>query len=160
MHKIAPRFFAFARIALAACAIAPQVSVMSEDTTAPAPADVATLQAPAQTTATAASQTDASAFVDPAAYSQLSAKSKSELATAQFSALQFGRVGAPRNWCGDKGQSGSVTVGPYVRVNLIDCRDFTDNVMIGAQSLCQKGNGLPRRRWQLVRERNQGRLSR
>lgn len=139
MQKFARAFTLLPTLALAACAMAPQVSVVSTDTTTPAPADTTTLQAPAQVTATAASQTDASAFVDPAAYSQLSAKSKSELSTAQFNALQFGRVGAPRMWTGDKSQSGSITVGPYVRVNLIDCRDFTDTVTIGAQSFVKKG---------------------
>jgi surface antigen len=139
MQRIARAFSLLPALALAACATSPQVSVLSADMTGPAPADVATLQAPAETTATAASQTDASAFVDPAAYSQLSAKSKSQLSTAQFNALQFGRVGAPRNWTGDNSQSGSITVGPYVRVNLIDCRDFTDTVMIAGQSFVKKG---------------------
>ena len=139
MQRLARAFSLLPALALAACATAPQVSVLSADTTTPAPADVTTLQAPAQTTATAASQTDASAFVDPAAYSQLSAKSKSQLSTAQFNALQFGRVGAPRNWTGDNNQSGSITVGPYVRVNLIDCRTFVDTVMIGGQSFVKNG---------------------
>ena len=124
--------------ALAACATAPEVTTIATDTTAPLP-DVTTLQTPAQTTASAASMTDASAFVDPTAYGLLSANSKSQLASAQFNALQFGRVGAPRNWTGDKGQSGSITVGPYVRVNLIDCRDFTNTVTVGGQSYAQKG---------------------
>ena len=139
MHTIARALPFLPALALAACATSPQISVMTADTTTPAPADVATLQAPAQTTATAASQTDVSAFVDPAAYSQLSARSKSALSTAQFNALQFGRVGAPRNWSGDSGQSGSITVGPYVRVNLIDCRDFTDTVTIAGQGFVKKG---------------------
>lgn len=125
-------------LALAACATAPQVTTLSTEV-APAPTEMTTLQAPAQTTAAAASLTDASAFVDPAAYSQLSARSKSELASAQFNALQFGRVGAPRTWSGDTGQSGSITVGPYVRVNLIDCRDFTNTVSVAGQSFVKKG---------------------
>jgi len=104
-----------------------------------APVDQATLTAPAETTAVAASLTDASSFVDPAAYGLLSSKSKAEVAGAQFNALQFGRVGAPRNWQGDGGQSGAVTVGPYVRVNLIDCRDFTNTVTIAGQSYVKKG---------------------
>ena len=79
------------------------------------------------------------AFVDAAAYGQLTTKSKAEVAGAQFNALQFGRVGAPRNWIGDKGQSGAVMVGPYVRVNLIDCRDFTNTVTIGGQTFTKKG---------------------
>ena len=137
MRKILRVLPALPALALAACATAPQVTTIATDTTV-AP-DVTTLQAPAQTTATAASMTDASAFVDPGAYSQLSANSKTQLASAQFNALQFGRVGAPRNWNGDKGQSGSITVGPYVRVNLIDCRDFTNTVTVGGQNFVKKG---------------------
>ena len=34
---------------------------------------------------------------------------------------------------------GAVTVGPYVRVNLIDCRDFTHTVTIGGQNFVKKG---------------------
>jgi surface antigen len=83
--------------------------------------------------------TDVSAFVDPAAFKQLSDKSRAEAAAAQFNALQFGRVGAPRSWTGDNGQSGQVTVGPYVRVNLIDCRDYTHTVAIAGLTYVSKG---------------------
>jgi surface antigen len=101
--------------------------------------DPAQLQAPAESRAVAASMTDVSAFVDPGVLGLMSAKSKTEAAGAQFNALQFGRVGAPRNWVGDNGQSGAVTVGPYVRVNLIDCRDFTHTVTAGGQQYTKKG---------------------
>jgi surface antigen len=101
--------------------------------------DPAQLAAPAETRAAAASMTDVSAFLDATAFGQLSQKSRTEAAGAQFNALQFGRVGAPRNWQGDNGQSGAVTVGPYVRVNLIDCRDFTHTVTIAAQTFVKKG---------------------
>ena len=138
MRKILRVLPALPALALAACATAPQVTTVATDTTMMAP-DVTTLQAPAQTISTAAATTDASAFVDPTAYGMLSAKSKTEVASAQFNALQFGRVGAPRNWQGDSGQSGNITVGPYVRVNLIDCRDFTNTVVIGGQSYVKKG---------------------
>jgi surface antigen len=137
MHKTFRAFSLLPALALAACATAPQITTFSAD--APPPADPVMLQAPARTTASAASMTDASAFVDPAAYSQLSGKSKTEVASAQFNALQFGRVGAPRNWTGDNGQSGAITVGPYVRVNLIDCRDFTNTVSIAGQPFVRKG---------------------
>jgi surface antigen len=30
-------------------------------------------------------------------------------------------------------------VGPYVRVNLIDCRDFTHTVTVGGQNYARKG---------------------
>jgi surface antigen len=92
-------------LVLAACATAPSVSNIATAPVATAPVDPATLVAPAQTISTAAATTDASAFVDAMAYAMLSAKSKTEVAGAQFNALQFGRVGAPRNWQGDGGQS-------------------------------------------------------
>ena len=138
MHTIYRALFILPALALTACATTPQLASV---TTAPAVTvnDPAVLAAPAQTQAVAASMTDVSAFVDPAAFGQLSAKSKAEAASAQFNALQFGRVGAPRNWQGDNSQSGAVTVGPYVRVNLIDCRDFTHTVQIAAQSFVRKG---------------------
>lgn len=140
MQKLARALFVLPAFALAACATTPQMSPLATDTTAPAVApDPTVLQAPLQTISTAAATTDVSAFVDPTAYGLLSTKSKAEVAGAQFNALQFGRVGAPRNWQGDSSQSGAVTVGPYVRVNLIDCRDFTNTVTIGGQSYVKKG---------------------
>ncbi|MEP7240830.1 MAG: hypothetical protein ABI697_08100 [Devosia sp.] len=126
-------------LALAGCATAPSFTPGLLPTDTAVPADPVVLQAPAQTQAAAASLTDAATFVDASAYGQLSSRSKAEVAGAQFNALQFGRVGAPRNWAGDGGQTGSVTVGPYVRVNLIDCRDFTNTVIIGGQSFVKKG---------------------
>ncbi len=138
MLKVARALLLLPALALTACATAPQLAPASN---APVltTVDPAQLQAPAQTTAVAASMTDVSSFIDPAALGQLSAKSKAEAAGAQFNALQFGRVGAPRNWVGDNGQNGAVTVGPYVRVNLIDCRDFTHTVTVGGQSYAKKG---------------------
>lgn len=130
--------FLLPALALTACATAP--SLAPATTTAPlAQIDPAQLSAPATTTAAASSMTDVSAFVDPTALGLLSSKSRTEAANAQFNALQFGRVGAPRNWVGDNGQAGAVTVGPYVRVNLIDCRDFTHTVTIAGQSYARKG---------------------
>lgn len=126
-------------LALAACATMPQQTAMVTSEPAAAPLDPIVLSAPAQTRAAATSMTDVSAFVDPTAYAQLSEKSRAEASGAQFNALQFGRVGAPRNWLGDKGAAGMVTVGPYVRVNLIDCRDFTHTVTISGQSFIRKG---------------------
>jgi len=126
-------------LALAACATAPQVTNLGQQAVVTAPVDQTPITAPAQTISTAAATTDVSAFVDPTAYGLLSAKSKSEISTAQFNALQFGRVGAPRNWFGDSGQSGNIMVGPYVRVNLIDCRTFVNTVTIGGQSYVKNG---------------------
>jgi surface antigen len=127
-------------LALGACATSPTITTLDMNASpASAPVEQQVLQAPAQTVSSAAAMTDASSFVDAGAYAQLTDKSKAEVAGAQFNALQFGRVGAPRNWQGDKGQSGMVTVGPYVRVNLIDCRDFTNTVTLGGQSFVKKG---------------------
>jgi surface antigen len=81
----------------------------------------------------------ANGFVDPAALALMSAKDSSEANSAQFYALQFGRPGAPRQWTGDRGTSGSVAVGPYVRVNNLDCRDFTHTVKIGGADYVRKG---------------------
>ena len=139
MLKTARALSLLPALALAACATAPTVTNIATGPMTTAPVDQTVLQAPAQTISTAAATTDASAFVDPTAYALLSAKSKTEVSGAQFNALQFGRVGAPRAWQGDKGQAGNVMVGPYVRVNLIDCRDFTNTVVIGGQSYVKKG---------------------
>lgn len=82
---------------------------------------------------------DVTAFLDASVIGKLSAKDKAEAASAQFNALTFGRPGAPRAWTGDKGTSGTVMVGPYVRVNNIDCRDFTHTVTIGGTPVVRKG---------------------
>ena len=138
MTKISRFFLLLPALALTACATAPTMVPVA---TAPtlAAIDPAQLSAPAESLAVAASMTDVSSFIDPGALGQLSEKSKAQAAGAQFNALQFGRVGAPRNWVGDSGQSGAVTVGPYVRVNLIDCRDFTHTVSVGGQNFVKKG---------------------
>lgn len=103
------------------------------------PGDALATQNPAQATAAALSATDVLAFIDPAAGKLLSDKEKSEAASAQFYALQFGRPGAPRYWTGDSGASGTVTVGPYVRVNNLDCRDFTHTVTVKGSDYLRKG---------------------
>jgi surface antigen len=138
MHNLARALFILPAFALTACATAPQLAPTSTAPTLTA-IDPAQLSAPATTRAAAASMTDVSSFIDPTALAQLSEKSKAEAAGAQFNALQFGRVGAPRNWVGDNGQSGAVMVGPYVRVNLIDCRDFTHTVTVAGQAYARKG---------------------
>lgn len=81
--------------------------------------------APKVATAQAAAGIDVSAFIDPAVAAKLNAKDRAEASSAQFYALQFGRPAAPRDWQGQSGVSGRVTVGPFVRVNQLDCRDFT-----------------------------------
>lgn len=139
MTKLSRVFLLLPALALTACATAPSVTSIAPTQPTVAALDPVQLQAPAQSRAVAASMMDVSGFVDPAALGLLSAKSKTEASGAQFNALQFGRVGAPRNWVGDNGQTGAVTVGPYVRVNLIDCRDFTHTVTVAGQQYTRKG---------------------
>ncbi len=94
----------------------------------------------AQTVQTARLTTSiANGFVDPAALALMSAKDSTEANSAQFYALQFGRPGAPRQWAGDRGTTGSVAVGPYVRVNNLDCRDFTHTVKVNGTDYVRKG---------------------
>jgi surface antigen len=95
---------------------------------------------PAQTTQQALLTTSVSnGFVDPGALAIMTAKDSAEANSAQFYALQFGRPGAPRQWAGDKGTTGTVAVGPYVRVNNLDCRDFTHTVKAGGKDYVKKG---------------------
>ncbi|AVX05122.1 hypothetical protein [Maritalea myrionectae] len=87
------------------------------------------------------------AFIKPEAAALLSEKETSEAASAQYYALQFGRVGAFRTWQGDSEAKGEVTVGPYVKVNGRDCREFTHTVIITGKryvstgTACRVANG-------------------
>jgi surface antigen len=134
-----------AALALAGCGSSVQTSQFGNGPVVTAPpvvdAPPVVSSTPAQTTADARAMTvtSISSFLDPAAESQLSQVSRDQAAGAQFNALQFGRPGAPRNWQGDNGASGQVTVGPYVRVNNIDCRDFTHVVTLAGKSYSKKG---------------------
>jgi surface antigen len=94
---------------------------------------------PAQTTASALSTTDVTAYIDGGAIALLSPKERADASSAQFYALQFGRPGAPRQWQGAAGTTGNVSVGPYVRVNSLDCREFTHSVSIAGKSYVRKG---------------------
>ncbi len=78
-------------------------------------------------------------FIDAGAANKLSKKEIAEATSAQYYALQFGRVGAPRLWQGESGASGRVLVGPYVRVNSLDCRQFTHIVTIKNKAYEKKG---------------------
>ena len=98
------------------------------------------LPSPSQTTQAALQTTNVSSgFVDPAVVPLLTAKDSAEANSAQFYALQFGRPGAPRNWTGDNGTTGSISVGPYVRVNNLDCREFTHTVKVRGTDYVRKG---------------------
>lgn len=106
--------------------------------------DTAALQpavaAPAEATATARSLTDVSAFIDPAALGLLSEKDKAAASTAQFYALEVGRVGAPRAWQGDAGHSGTIVVGPNGQANSLRCRDFVNTVTVDGREFVRRGN--------------------
>ena len=128
-------------LSLAACASGPTTQYAQGPTLAPQTTTMQTaaLPTPAQQVASAQSLTDVSAFVDGGVIPSLSQNDRAQASGAQFNALQFGRPGAPRAWQGDKGTSGNVLVGPYVRVNNIDCRDFTHTVKFGGQDHVKKG---------------------
>lgn len=95
---------------------------------------------PAETTATARALTDVTAFIDPAALGLMSEKDKAAASTAQFYALEVGRVGAPRAWQGDSGHSGSIVVGPNGQANNLRCRDFTNTVTLNGREYVRRGN--------------------
>ena len=82
---------------------------------------------------------DISEFTDPGAFKTMSDSSKSQASSAQYYALQFGRVGAARTWAGDSNMTGQINVGPYVKVNNRDCRDFTNVVNVGSKSFTKRG---------------------
>lgn len=140
MQQITRALPFLAALALAGCGGATQVSNIGPTLAQPNPAlQTASLPAPSQQIASAQSMTDVTAFIDPAVLPRLSQKERTEAASAQFNALQFGRTGAPRAWSGDRGASGQVLVGPPVNVNALYCRDFTHTVTLGGQSYAKKG---------------------
>jgi len=100
---------------------------------------VANAPPPSQVVTSGVQNLDISTFVDPAAFRVMGDSAKSEASSAQYFALQFGRVGAARTWTGDGNVTGQVNVGPYVKVNNRDCRDFTNVVNIGAKSYTKRG---------------------
>ena len=127
-------------LALAGCASTAPTQVASAPTVAAPVISTPLVPTPAQTTQQALMTTNISqGFVDSGALSRMSAKDSSEAHTAQYYAQQFGRPGAPRQWTGERGTTGSVAVGPYVRVNNLDCRDFTHTVKISGQDFVKKG---------------------
>jgi surface antigen len=140
MNRIAIIATPLLALALAGCASSgTQQVAMAPVVTAPVMA-APLVASPAQTTQQAMLTTSvANGFVDAGALSRMTAKDSAEANSAQFYALQFGRPGAPRAWTGDAGTTGTVAVGPYVRVNNLDCRDFTHTVKIGGAEFIKKG---------------------
>lgn len=78
-------------------------------------------------------------FLPSEAVASLSEKDRTEAASAQFFALQYGRVGAFREWSGSGDSSGEVSVGPYIKVNSLDCREFTHTVLLSGIRLSKSG---------------------
>lgn len=141
MQQILRALGVTAILALAGCSGGgTQVSNLGPTLAQPNPAlQPVLVPAPSQQIAAAQSMTDVTGFVDAAALGLMSPQEKSEAASAQFNALQFGRTGAPRAWQGDRGASGQVVVGPPVNVNSLYCRDFTHTITAGGQSFSRKG---------------------
>ena len=112
-------------LTLAACASTGPTQVATAPVVAPPVIQQPLVATPAQTTQQALLTTSvANGFVDSGALTLMTANDSAQANSAQFYALQFGRPGAPRACSGDKGTSGSVAVGPYVKLNQIDCCDF------------------------------------
>lgn len=141
MNRIALLATPLLALSLAACAsTAPTAPIQQAPIVATPAVVMPNVPTPAQTTQQALATTSvANGFVDAAALASMTAKDSAEANSAQFYALQFGRPGAPRQWAGDKGTTGSVAVGPYVRVNNLDCRDFTHTVKVNGQDFVKKG---------------------
>ena len=140
-------------VALSACT---QTSRLSGDL-APAGSSISQPSQPSQpsqTTQLSSARVQASigaldiqAFLASSAFDLMNDKDRVEATSAQYNILQFGRPGAPRNWNGPTGNSGKITVGPYVRVNTLDCREFNHTVKISDQvfrktgTACRKQDG-------------------
>jgi surface antigen len=132
-----------AALLLAGCSMGPSTQIQSQPTPIQAtpivaPAAVEPAQ-PVVVAVNAQTAGDASAFIDAGAYGKLSGDEKAAAASAQINALNFGRPGAPRAWGKSGGTSGNVTVGPYVRVNNTDCRNFTHVVTVGGAAFTKQG---------------------
>lgn|SRR5690606_10708973 len=99
-----------------------------------------TVQQPAESTPIQQARLDPGSYdyIDGAIIGQLSSAQRSAANDAQFYALQFGRPGAPRSWSSG-GASGQVSVGPYVRVNNLDCREFSHRVTLNGQTYTKSG---------------------
>jgi len=78
-------------------------------------------------------------FLPQQALTTMSEREKSEAASAQFYALQFGRVGATREWSGDSSTRGEISVGPYIKVNKLDCREFNHLVIVSGTRYSKSG---------------------
>jgi surface antigen len=100
------------------------------DTTTPPPSQVAS---------SGVDNLDIASFTDAGGFAAMADTDKSQASSAQYYALQFGRVGAARTWAGSGNVTGQISVGPYVKVNNNDCRDFTNIVNAGSKSYTKRG---------------------
>ena len=141
MNRIALFAAPLLALTLAACSSTGPTQVVATAPMATTPVIAQPMMpTPAQTTQQALATTSVSnGFVDASALAVMTANDSAQANSAQFYALQFGRPGAPRAWAGDKGTTGTVGVGPYVRVNNLDCRDFTHTVKANGQDFVKKG---------------------
>lgn len=78
-------------------------------------------------------------FLPNEVLTKLSLREKNEAASAQFFALQYGRVGATREWTADSATRGEISVGPYIKVNKLDCREFSHIVIVGDDRYTKSG---------------------
>jgi len=85
------------------------------------------------------SDTGILSFLPKEVLAKLTVREKSEAASAQFYALQYGRVGATREWTADSAVRGEISVGPYIKVNALDCREFNHIVIVGNDRFSQSG---------------------
>jgi surface antigen len=133
MKRVLPFAVVMALLALGACARMDALGPSSYAAVPPADPTVAATPTEQFASATILD------FLSPTAVPRLSDQEKAEAASAQYYALQFGRPGAPRQWSGNTGASGTVTVGPFVKVNERDCRDFTHTVTIANAQYARAG---------------------
>lgn len=134
----------FAALLLAGCSTNPSTDMQSQPM--PIQATPGSLVAPIAQPATpivvadnAQTAGDASAYIDAGAYGKLSAAERADASAATFNALKFSRPGAPRAWGKSGGATGTVTVGPLVKVNDTTCRNFTSVVTISGAAFTKQG---------------------
>ncbi len=107
--------------------------------TVEAPPPVDNTPPPSQVVSSGVDNLDIASFTDPGGFAAMADTDKSQAASAQYYALQFGRVGAARTWAGSGSVTGQISVGPFVKVNNSDCRDFTNIVNAGSKSYTKRG---------------------
>ena len=95
-----------------------------------------TMPPPSQVATTGVENLDISAFTDPNGFKLMSDTDRSQASSAQYFALQFGRVGAARTWSGDQNVTGQINVGKaftfYANIlNLFDAKPALDTVTYG-----------------------------